>query len=133
MKKLGKKQSNSERNLEQLLELTKRYYVTEKASQLAKELEKLAERQKLLSQLKLGEEFSNEQQEKLNEKFNELAKELEELKKDNQALKKPLDIEISKQKEERVKKDQQDALEEINKHQGMDESSESQEKQDSGE
>ena len=127
---LGKKQSNSERSLEQLLELTKRYYVTEKASQLANELEKLAERQKLLSELKLGEEFSNQEQEKLNEKFNELAKELQELKKDNQALKKPLDLDISKQKEEGVKKDQEDALEEINKHQGMEESSESPEKQD---
>lgn len=130
LEELAKKQSNSERSLEQLLELTKRYYVTEKASQLAKELEKLAERQKLLSELKLGEEFSNEQQQKLNEKFNEIAKELEELKKDNQGLKKPLDITVSKQKEEGVKKDQEDALEEINKHQGMDESSESLQKQE---
>ena len=132
LEELGKKQSNSERNLEQLLELTKRYYVTEKAAQLAKELEKLAERQKLLSELKLGEDFSNEQQEKLNEKFNKLSKELEALKKDNQALKKPLDLDISKQKEDGVKKDQEDALEEINKHQGMDESSESTEKQEAG-
>ncbi|WP_350289534.1 hypothetical protein [uncultured Croceitalea sp.] len=131
LEELSKKQSNSERNLEQLLELTKRYYVTEKASQLAKELDVLSKAQELLSEVEKDEEFSNEQQEKLNELFNEIAKELEELKKDNQALKKPLDIAIGKQKEEGVKKDQEDALEEINKHQGMDESSESQAKQDS--
>ncbi|MFD2588066.1 hypothetical protein ACFSQJ_14060 [Croceitalea marina] len=128
LEELSKKQSNSERNLEQLLELTKRYYVTEKASQLAKELDKLAERQRLLSELKLGEEFSNEQQERLNGKFEEISKELCELQKDNQALKKPLDIDISEQKQEAVKKDQQDALEEINKHQGIEESSQSEEK-----
>ncbi len=131
LEELSKKQSNSERSLEQLLELTKRYYVTEKASQLAKELDELAEAQEKLSEVKSDEEFSKEQQEELNKLFNELAKELEELKKDNQALKKPISLEISKQKEEGVKKDQEDALEEINKHQGMEESSESSEKQES--
>ncbi len=129
LEELSKKQSNSERNLEQLLELTKRYYVTEKASQLAKELDELSKTQELLSEVKKDEEFSNEQQQKLNEIFNELSKELEELKKDNQALKKPLDIDISEQKQEAVKKDQQDALKEINKHQGIEESSRSEEKQ----
>ncbi|MBT8184775.1 MAG: hypothetical protein KJN76_08030, partial [Eudoraea sp.] len=34
LEELGKSQQNSERSLEQLLELTKRYYVTEKAAQL---------------------------------------------------------------------------------------------------
>jgi len=34
LEELSKKQQNSERNLEQLLELTKRYYVTEKVAQL---------------------------------------------------------------------------------------------------
>ena len=130
LEELGKKQSNSERSLEQLLELTKRYYVTEKASQLAKELQELAEAQKKLSEVKSDDKSSKEQQEELNELFNELSKELEELKKDNQALKKPLDLEISKQKEDGVKKDQQDALEEIYKQQGLKESSESSEKRD---
>ena len=129
LEELAKKQQNSERNLEQLLELTKRYYVTEKAAQLAKDLEKLAERQEILSELKLGEEFSNKEQENLNEKFNKIAEELEELKKDNADLKKPLGIDVDKQKEESIKADQKDALEEINKHQGSDESSEGEEKE----
>ena len=125
LEELSKKQQNSKRNLEQLLELTKRYYVTEKASQLASDLNKLGERQDILSELKLGEDFSNEEQEKLNKDFEKLSEELDELKKDNEDLKKPLDLQIDKGKEESIKQDQKDALEEINKHQGKEESSES--------
>jgi len=128
LEKLGKQQQNSVRSLEQLLELTKRYYVTEKAAQLANDLEKLSERQKILSELKLGEDFSREEQEKLNENFEKIARELDELKKDNQDLKKPLKLAIDKIKEEGVKRDQREALEEINKHQGEEQSSEVEER-----
>ena len=129
LEELSKKQQNSKRNLEQLLELTKRYYVTEKAAQLASDLNKLSERQDILSELKLGEDFSNKEQEKLNEDFEKLSEELDELKKDNEDLKKPLDLNIDKSKEESIKQDQNDALEEINKHQGKEESSESKSKE----
>ncbi|MDT0606267.1 hypothetical protein [Croceitalea rosinachiae] len=128
LEELGKKQSNSERSLEQLLELTKRYYVTEKASQLSKELEKLSEEQKALSE----EEESKNEQEKLNNEFNELSKELDELKKDNQDLKKPLDLDLSPQKQDGVKQDQKDALEQINKQKGLQEPSEDNERQEAG-
>jgi len=110
LEELGKKQQSSERNLEQLLELTKRYYVTEKAAQLAKDLAEEAERQEILSQLKLGEEFSDTEQRKLNERFEQLAKELEELEKDNARLKKPVELKIDPGKKEGVKQDQKDAL-----------------------
>ncbi len=123
LEELGKKQQNSQRSLEQLLELTKRYYVTEKAAQIAKDLEKLAERQEYLSEIKIGQDFSNREQEKLNEEFEEISGELKELEKDNQDLKKPLELSIDKNKEEGVKKDQQEALEQINKHEGQESSS----------
>ncbi len=129
LEELGKSQQNSERSLEQLLELTKRYYVTEKAAQLARELEKEAERQDILPELKLGQEFSAKEQKKLNENFEKISAALEQLKKDNQDLKKPLKLLIDKAKEEGVKSDQQEALEEINKYQGSEESSESREKE----
>jgi len=129
LEELGKKQQNSERNLEQLLELTKRYYVTEKASQLAKDLAAEAKRQEILSKLNLGQDFSDKDQQKLNQNFEELAKELEELKKDNEELKKPIDLKIDDAKKEAVKEDQRDALEEINKHQGAEESSQSGERE----
>ncbi|MGB6153468.1 MAG: DUF4175 family protein, partial [Pricia sp.] len=133
LEELGKKQQNSERSLEQLLELTKRYYVTEKASQLAKDLAAEAKRQEILSELKVGQDFSDKEQQKLNQNFEELAKELEELKKDNNALKKPLELSIDDAKKEGVKQDQQEALENINKHQGADESSQSGEKEKAAE
>ncbi|MCK5440290.1 MAG: hypothetical protein KAJ23_00225, partial [Maribacter sp.] len=129
LEELGKKQQNSQRSLEQLLELTKRYYVTEKTAQLAKDLDKLSERQNILSELKLGEDFSKREQEKLNDTFKGLGDELEELKKDNENLRKPLDLKIDKTKVESIKQDQQMALEEINKHQGAEESSESEMKE----
>ncbi|MBO0321010.1 hypothetical protein J0X14_01780 [Muricauda sp. CAU 1633] len=132
LEELGKNQSKNTRNLEQLLELTKRYYVTEKASQLSKELEKLAERQDILSKLDIGQKFSNDEQEKLNESFEELSKDLEELLKDNNNLQKPMDMDVSKKQAEDVKNDQKEALEEINKHQGNDQSSDSQERMQSG-
>ena len=129
LEELAKKQQNSQRSLEQILELTKRYYVTEKAAQLAKDLEKLAEEQKQLSESKIEEELSKKEQEKVNDKFKKIAEELNELEKDNQDLKKPMDLKVDKKKEEAVKQDQQDALEQINKHEDSEESSESDEKE----
>ena len=132
LEELSKKQSSNAKSLEQILELTKRYYVTEKASQLSKELENMAKRQELLSELKLGEDFSDKEQKRLNESFDKLSKELEELKKDNEGLQKPMDLEIDKKKSEEVKQDQKDALEEIHKHQGIEESSTNNEKEEAG-
>ncbi|WP_419213197.1 hypothetical protein ACNR9Q_03360 [Maribacter sp. X9] len=124
LEELGKKQQNSERSLEQLLELTKRYYVAEKASQLARDLLKLSEKQEILSRLKIGEDFSEKEQQILNEDFEELSHELENLKKDNGKLKKPMDIPLDKGKEQEVKNDQIDALDEIKKHSGSESASE---------
>ncbi|MRI01104.1 hypothetical protein GH721_11235 [Kriegella sp. EG-1] len=132
LEEIGKKQQNNERNLEQLLELTKRYYVTEKAAQLAKELQKLSDKQAYLSEIKIGQDFSNKEQKKLNEDFEKIAEELNELVKDNDALKKPLNLNIDKEKEYGVKKDQKEALEQVNKHEGLDQSTESEEKEKAG-
>ncbi|MEM9000944.1 MAG: hypothetical protein AAGB24_11835 [Bacteroidota bacterium] len=115
LEELSKNQSNSERNLEQLLELTKRYYVREKASQLAKDLESLSKEQEELSKLKYGEEFTIEEQKKLNNEYKSLSEELDELKKDNQKLQKPLDLSIDTKKQTGAGQDQMEATEELNK------------------
>ncbi len=120
LEEVAKKQQTSERNLEQLLELTKRYYVTEKTAQLAKDLEKLAEEQNELSESEEKTGEIEKEQKELNEKFQELIKELEELKKDNEALKKPLKIGEDKETENEIKKDQEEALEELKKQQQSD-------------
>ncbi len=114
LEELGKNQQNSKRNLEQLLELTKRYYVTEKAAQLAKDLEKMAEEQEALSE-KEKDKLDSGSQDILNKEFEKLAKELEDLKKDNKELKKPLELNIDKNKEEGIKEDQKEAFEELKK------------------
>lgn len=125
LEELGKSQKNSERNLEQLLELTKKYYVTEKLAQLGQDLQKLAEKQEVLSELNQDQNFEKKEQEKLNKDFNDFTNELDELKKDNQKLQKPLDIKADKSKQDDVKQDQKDALEELSKEQGNDNSSKS--------
>ena len=132
LEELGKNQGKNSRNLEQILELTKRYYVTEKASQIGRELDKLSKKQEILSDLKLGEDFSNSEQEKLNEAFKDIEKDLRELEKDNQKLQKPIELNADQKKTDAIKQDQEDALEEINKHQGMDQSSQGKEKQQAG-
>ena len=123
LEEIAKNQQNNERSLVQLLELTKRYYVTEKAIQLAKDLDVLSKKQNTLSKIDT-EVFSSEQQEKLNNEFNKVSDELDELKKDNSELKKPIFLDIDKSKQEGVKKDQEDVLDEFNKQKGNDESSE---------
>ncbi|MEM8926569.1 MAG: hypothetical protein AAGC45_00070 [Bacteroidota bacterium] len=117
LEELAKSQSSGKRNLEQLLELTKRYYVTEKAAQLGQKLDTLSRKQESLSKQELQKEASKKEQEKLNQEFEDISKELDELKGDNRALRKPMELDYSKNQQESIKKDQEDALEEINKHQ----------------
>jgi hypothetical protein len=131
LEELGKNQGKNTRNLEQILELTKRYYVTEKAAQISKELDELADKQEVLSNSEL-EEDSERNQEKLNDEFNKLENDIRELEKDNRKLQKPLELDTDQKKTDGVKKDQKDALEEINKHQVMEESSQAKEKQEAG-
>ena len=64
LEELGKNQGKNTRNLEQILELTKRYYVTEKASQISKELEELADKQEDLSNSEPKETSEEKQEEK---------------------------------------------------------------------
>ena len=132
LEEIGKKQQNSKRNLEQLLELTKRYYVTEKANQLAKDLNELSERQDILSKLEQEQDFNVDQQKKINNQFDTISKGLEDLRKANADLKKPVQMDTSEEKEEEVREDLNEAKEELNKQQGLEESSEGQEKQKAG-
>lgn len=121
---LSKKQGSSTRNLEQLLELTKRYYVTEKMNQLSRRLEEESKEQKRLAK-ESDKEKSLEGQKERNQNFDEIAKELSELKKDNRDLKKPMELGVGEKEEESIKKDQQDALKELNEKQSGSEDNES--------
>lgn len=129
LEEVAKKQQNSERNLEQLLELTKRYYVTEKAAQLSKDLEELAKKQKLEAD-KENTNGKEEEQKELSNEFDKLIEDLKELSKDNDALKKPLNLDRDTNKEEEIKQDQKDAEKELEDEKNQD--SDSEKKKDSG-
>ncbi|GGW43572.1 hypothetical protein GCM10007383_30140 [Arenibacter certesii] len=117
LEEMGKNQKNSQRNLEQLLELTKRYYVEEKVNQLGEKLKELSKAQKSLAEENLENKNLINEQENLNKKFEEISEQLEEVQRDNESLKKPMTLEIDKTKEESIKTDQKNALEELGKDQ----------------
>lgn len=112
LEKLSKQNKNQEKNLEQLLELTKRYYVEKKAEKLAEELNKLGEEQENLAD-KSEEENTKEAQEELNEKFEEFKKQMDELQKENEALKKPMDIPSDKATEQEIDEEQEKATDKL--------------------
>jgi len=126
LEQLSKQNKKQQRNMEQLLELTKRYYVEKKTQKLAEELEKLAEEQEGLSE-ESEEENTKEKQEELNEKFEDYKEEMEELKEENQKLQRPMDIPENSAQEEEVQHEQEKATEKLEqKEQG--EAKESQKK-----
>lgn len=97
-----------ENNLAQLLELTKRFYVTEKNNKLSSDLMDLG-----LNQVDLPEEniiLIKKQQQNLQDSFHKFQSEFETLMKENQSLLKPFDLFQDKGTESRIVSDQQEAL-----------------------
>ncbi|WP_276977335.1 hypothetical protein [Flavobacterium filum] len=113
--KIKQNSKNQAKNLEQLVELTKKYYVEKKAEQLTKKLDKLAEKQENLS--KEDKENTSAKQEELNKEFDKLQEELRELEKDNKDLKKPLDIPSDEKQEKSIEEDMEKASDELQKDQ----------------
>ncbi|HET8808949.1 MAG TPA: DUF4175 family protein [Flavobacteriaceae bacterium] len=111
LEELAKQNINQQKNLEQLLELTKRYYVEQKAQKIADDLQRLAKKQEELSQK--GEENTKAAQDSLTKKFDALKKEMDALKKENQGLKKPMELGIEKQKEQEISEAQKQAGEKL--------------------
>lgn len=128
---LAKNQKSGQRNLEQLLELTKRYYVTEAASQLSKDLDELSRKEMALAKSKLNDNRSKADQEKINELFRSASKKLEELKKDNNNLKKPISLGIEKSDTDSLNKDLNKISEQLDKEVNGQKSSSSSAKQKS--
>lgn len=96
-----KNQSKSQtKSLQQLLELTKKFYVEKKLEQISSQLDKLSETQKELSENDTKEELAKQQD--LNKKFDDLKKDLNDVKKENQELKTPMSIPDSKELEKEI-------------------------------
>ncbi|MFV8225344.1 hypothetical protein [Christiangramia aquimixticola] len=114
LEELSKRNKNSTRNLSQLLELTKKYYVEEKKQKLARDLEKLGEAQEKLSK---EEEGSLNKQQELSKKFEEFQEELDQLEKENKELKDPQDLGREEEMEKSIGDNQKAAGEELKKEQ----------------
>ena len=102
-----KETEKQKRNLEEILELTKRYYVEEKTRKITKELERLAKEQKELADEKREKESLS--QDSLNKDFDKVSKELDSLQKENKKLKEPYPLPDNKEEKKSVKKEQKDA------------------------
>lgn len=111
LQKLGQQSKNKQKSLEQMLELTKRYYVSKKAEQLKSKLEDLSQEQ--THQSEKSKDNNSEEQSKLNQKFNTISKELDELRKQNNSLSKPITIPDTKQEELSIQSDQNEAIENL--------------------
>lgn len=115
MQKFQQASKNQTKSLEQLVELTKRYYVEKKAEQIANKLDKLAEKQDKLADK--TEDNSAEKQEDINKEFDKLQQELNELDKENKALKSPMDLPNSDEQEKSIDEDMKNAKEQLQKQQ----------------
>ena len=110
--KLKQNSKNQAKNLEQLVELTKRFYVEKKAEQIADKLNELGTKEEKLADDKTN---SLDKQKELTKDFQDIKKELEELEKENEALKSPMDIPNDKNEQEDVQNDLNKSEEELQK------------------
>ncbi|UFH36259.1 DUF4175 family protein [Flavobacterium acetivorans] len=116
LNKLDKFKQNSKnqtKNLQQLVELTKKYYVEKKAEQLADKLDKLSDKQDKLSNSE--KENKVDKQKEINSDFNKIKEELENLDKDNKELKSPLDLPKDPAMEKSIDDDLKNATDELQK------------------
>ena len=101
------------KTLEQLVELTKKYYVEKKAEQIADNLNKLADKQDKLAESE--KENQVEKQEAINKEFDKIQEELKDLEKENKELKSPLDLPKDAEKENSINDDLKKATDELQK------------------
>ena len=111
--KFSKSSTQQERSLEQLLELTKRYYVEQKAQKISEEINELAEKQEDLSEK--SKEAESKSQDSLNKAFEKVKEDLDNLEKENKKLKKPMQIERDELAEKQADQAQDEAQENLEK------------------
>jgi hypothetical protein len=104
---------NQAKTLEQLVELTKRFYVEKKAEQISDKLDKLSEKQDKLSEE--NDKNNAENQGRINKEFDAIKEDLKELVKENKELKAPMEIPMDKEQEKSIDEDLNKAKEELQK------------------
>lgn len=113
MDKFKQTAKNQTRSLEQLVELTKKYYVQKKAEQIKDKLDKLSDKQENLSSK--DKENTKESQQEINKEFDKIQEELKDLEKENKELKKPLDIPNDDVQQKSIDDDLKKASDELQK------------------
>ena len=104
---------NQTKNLEQLVALTKKYYIEKKAEQLADKLNQLSKSQESLSNK--DKENNADNQQEINTEFDKLQQELNSLEKENESLKSPISLPDSDQQEQSIDEDLKKAASELQK------------------
>ncbi|MBE0423679.1 MAG: DUF4175 family protein [Lutibacter sp.] len=116
LKDMVKKNQRNEQTLERILELTKRFYVEQKANQLRENIDNLSKKEEALSN-ENTEDNTSEKQQEINNEFENIKKESKELQKDNQGLKRPMKLPENKEEMESISKDLNKALQELKEQQ----------------
>nr|WP_294935114.1 DUF4175 family protein [uncultured Flavobacterium sp.] len=110
--KLKQNTKDQTKSLEQLVEMTKRFYVEKKAEQIANKLDELSKKEEKLSDSK---DNNAKDQDDINKEFDKIQEDLKELDKENKELKAPMDIPNDKQEQQSVDEDLKKASEELQK------------------
>jgi hypothetical protein len=110
IQKLNANNKQKEKSLEQLLELTKRFYVEQLLQQVSEKLSDLAEKQE---KLKDDSDNSKSKQDELKDEFNKISEQIKELMKQNSELKDPIKMDDQKLEQESVKQDMQQASDQL--------------------
>ena len=116
LKELAKKNKQNEQSLERILELTKRFYVEQKAIQISEKLTNLAEKENELSKQN-DEENTSEKQEEINKEFEDIKKDFDELNKQNKDLKRPMKLPNTEDEKKDIDEDLKKASEDLKEQQ----------------
>ena len=112
LKDIAKKNKQNEQSLERILELTKRFYVEQKANQISEKLNDLGKEEEELSK-EAEENNTPEKQQEINKEFKDIKKEFEELNKMNDGLKRPMQLPNDDDKLDDISQDLEKALQEL--------------------
>lgn len=117
LEQLDQSTDDMKKQLDRSLELLKRLQVNEKIDDIEKELKDLAKEQeelkKDIQEKKTNKEDAVKSQEEINKKFEDLKKDLQELKDLNKDLERPMGLEDTKEKENKILEDLKDSKESL--------------------
>ncbi|MFK5889587.1 MAG: hypothetical protein QM486_02515 [Flavobacteriaceae bacterium] len=115
LEKFNQQSKQNKRTLERILELTKRFYIDKKLTNISKDIVNLSSKQDSLAKSKDNNPIK---QEAINKQFKNIRKAIEEVKKDNKTLNKPMAIPKTNREEFQINEDLKKTAQNLkNKHQ----------------